>query len=216
MILGVDEANYSPSLAGDCVVCSLAALEKVEGVKDSKQLSKKSQLELFSELQKKSVYSIVPATVNSINTEGIYKARNRAVIASLGLLIMELKDRGIGYGEIEVIIDGYWSQRWKRIISLNIREVPVKGLIHGDSLIYEISAASIVARVYADALFGGFGLFYPGYRLERSHGSPDPIMYEKLYECGPTPMHRTSYGFKWWKLILGDRYEEYFGGKKEG
>lgn len=201
MIIGVDECNFSPSLAGDCIVCSLFARERVEGVGDSKKIPKKRQLELFAELQSKSIYSVVPATVNAINIEGVYVARNRAIASSVGMLLMELKDQGIECEDI--IIDGYWSQKWLQRLSLGWgHNYFAKGLIRGDSKVYEISAASIVARVYADALFEGWNAFYPDYRLNRNHGSPDQVMYAKIRESGPCPIHRTNYGKKWWNLIM--------------
>lgn len=211
MIIGVDECNFSPSLAGDCVVCSLVALEKVEGVRDSKKLSKRQHLDLFSELQKKSIYSIAIATVNSINAIGIYESRNKAIKSSLLSLDSILKQQGKEGFTINdnVIIDGYWSKKWLDYFSSSFA-VNIEGLVRGDDKIYEIGAASIVGRVYADALLEGFGNFYPGYRIEKNHGSPDPKSYAKLYECGPTPIHRTiNYAKNWWKKILKDRYEEF-------
>ena len=72
MLAGVDESNYSPSLAGDCVVCALVRTGRiVEGATDSKKLSQKRRLELFAELQKESLYYVVPATPNSINVVNI-------------------------------------------------------------------------------------------------------------------------------------------------
>lgn len=213
MIIGVDEVNFSPSLAGDCVVCAYVASKKVRGVKDSKQLTSKQRLKLFEKLHETGSYSIVLATVNDINELGIYKARNLAIEFAIYKLIRKVRANDVYYqGSIEkVLIDGYFKKEWLNDLSvvLKIRYfgnyIPVECMVNGDELVYEISAASIVARVYADALFAGFGKFYPGYNLERCHGSPDKTMYKKLRESGPTPYHRTNYGLGWWEKIMAGK-----------
>lgn len=201
-IIAVDEANFSPSLAGDCVVCALLSLRKVEGVKDSKKLAHKRRLELFKKLQKSSLYSIVPATVNEINSTGIYMARNMAILSAVRKLLFSQN-----YGIKNVLIDGYFSKKWLKFFSVDLR-VPVECMVNGDDLVYECSAASIMARVYADALFQGFGEFYPGYNLEKCHGSPDKRMYEALRKKGPSPYHRTGYGKGWWEKIMKGEQRE--------
>ena len=210
MIIGVDENNFSPSLAGDCVVVALArrpGTKKVRGVKDSKQLTHKQRLALFGKLQETSCYSVVPATVNWINSDGIYWARNMAIVNSASALLLNkaiLKTKVDE--EIRIIIDGPFSKTWMTTFSNSIRwgwtrNIKVECLVNGDEKVYEISAASIIGRIYADALFAGFGQFYPGYRLERNHGSPDKLAYEKIRQSGPTPYHRTNYGKGWWEKI---------------
>lgn len=215
MIIGIDEVNFSPSLVGDCIICAYArkpGIRKVRGVKDSKQLTAKKRLGLFERLHKIGTYSIVLATVNDINELGIYKARNIAIEFAILKLIRKIKANNIYYQRIinKIIIDGYFKKQWLNDLSIVLKiryfgnYIPVECLINGDQRIYEISAASIVAKVYMDALFQGFGSFYPGYRMEKNHGSPDKVMYEKLRKDGPTPYHRTNYGLKWWKKIMGN------------
>jgi ribonuclease HII len=83
--------------------------------------------------------------------------------------------------------------------------VPFKGIIHGDAKVYEISAASIVARVYIDALFEGYDHFWPGFNLRKNHGSPDKVMYKKLRRNAPAPVFRTKgYASEWWKKIMNN------------
>lgn len=205
LIIGIDEVNFSPSLAGDCVVVALARRQgtrKVRGVRDSKQLTHRQRLSLFGKLQDASLYAVVPATVNDINLIGIYKARNLAIFDSIGRLLSKLQYAGLFPADpINVLIDGYFSEAWQRTFRIKTN-LQIECLIKGDEKIYEISAASIIGRVYADALFAGFGSFYPGYRLELNHGSPDKIAYEKIRESGPTPYHRTNYGKGWWEKIM--------------
>jgi len=202
-IIGVDEANYSPSLAGDCIVVAyLKTLKRIRGVKDSKQLAHKKRLELLPKLQAHGLYSIALASINDIEHLGIYKARNLAIIEALKTIKTKLFWLGFSNEDkVEIIIDGCFSNFWIDTF-YSACDLPVSCLIKGDEKVYEISAASIIARTYADCLFEGFGKFYPGYDLENCHGSPSKKMYEKIRAQGPSPYHRIgSYAPGWWEKI---------------
>jgi len=98
------------------------------------------------------------------------------------------------------VIDGPFSKEWMNYFRSKVT-VPVECLIDADNKVYTVSAASIVARVYADALFEGFGKFYPGYGFEHDHGSPSKAHIEALRKAGPSPYHRTNYAVGWWERI---------------
>lgn len=176
--------------------------ERIKGVKDSKLVIKKTQRSLFKQLTKKGQFVVVPATVNAIERDGIYVARNHAVIAAVNLMLMSMKHSKIDTSNVTVLLDGYWSQNWILIFE-RLCGVKFEGVINGDAKIYEISAASIVARVYIDALFEGYNHFWPGYNINNNHGSPDQIMYRKLRKNGPSPIFRVkNYAPGWWKNIM--------------
>lgn len=203
MIIGVDEVNFSPSLVGDCVVCAYKAVNLVSEVVDSKELTPKKRLKLFEQLQHTGYYAIALATVNDINELGIYRARNLAIISAVNHLQKRMQYKGIDHKlrPNKVVIDGYFSQKWLLIFTEEFK-LKVECLINGDKLLYEISAASIVAKIFVDALFSGYGSFYPGYQMEINHGSPDPVMYEKIRRDGVTPFHRVKYAYRWWSKIF--------------
>lgn len=191
-------------------------LEKVEGVRDSKKLSKADQRRLFAEIQEKSLYAVIPANVGSINGIGVYMARNLAIISACRLLIASMaEDPRLEKGKFgidKIVIDGYWSQAWLGRISRETHKLPTEGIIRGDDKVYEIGAASIVARVYADSLFEGWNKFWPGFNINHNHGSPDKAMYAALYKKGPAPIFRThDYAPGWWKRILREKYHQFFG-----
>jgi len=170
----------------------------VRGVKDSKQLTHKQRLKLFGKLHYYSVYTIVPATVNSINSIGVYKARNYAIASALENLYLQLL--GMNIKPEKAVIDGPFSKEWMNYFRSKVA-IPVECLIDADSKVYEVSAASIIGRIYMDSLFTGFGSFYPGYNLEKNHGSPDRVMYEKIRKDGACPYMRVNYGKSWWEKI---------------
>jgi len=181
------------------VVCALYALKKVRGVKDSKLLTHKQRLKLFERLQDNSVYAIVPATVNSINSVGIYKARNYAIASALESLYLQLLAMNIK--PEKVIIDGPFSKEWMNYFRSKVA-IPVECMVDADSKVYAVSAASTVGKIYMDSLFRGFGSFFPGYGFERDHGSPSENHIEALRKKGPSPYHRTkNYAAEWWERI---------------
>jgi len=215
VLLGVDECNFSPSLAGDCVVCCYynPSGTHIKGVKDSKVVAKVTQRRLFKELTDIGIFTIVPATVNSIDNVGIYVARNHAIIGAVQLMLLELDHMDVPLTDARVLLDGKWSQTWLSFFKEETG-IPFKGIIHGDAKIYEISAASIVARVYIDALFEGYNHFWPGYNIQHNHGSPDPVMYKKLMKNGASPIFRTkNYAEKWWARIMAGK-QKHHGRKK--
>jgi len=140
----------------------------------------------------------MPATVNSINSIGIYKARNYAIATALENLYLQLL--GMNIKSEKAIIDGPFSRAWVNYFRSKVA-ISVECMVNADEIVYEVSAASIVARIYADALFEGFGSFYPGYNLEKNHGSPDRVMYEKIRKDGACPYMRVNYGKSWWEKI---------------
>jgi len=198
MIVGIDESNFSPSIAGDIVVCALVALEKVEGIKDSKTLSRKRRFELFEKLSETSVYTIALASPRTISLVNVYRGRNIAIETVLRELVILLKDVGFSLPD-EVIIDGVWSEKNLNYFQ-DVSGLTVKGLARGDSTVYECSAASIIAKCYADILFTGYEKLLDC-RLDCGNLSEAHI--KQLREKGPTVAHRTGvYGKEWWNTIL--------------
>jgi ribonuclease HII len=66
-----------------------------------------------------------------------------------------------------------------------------------------INAASVVAKVYFDALMAGFGQFWKGYGMEQYHGSLSEGHKKALKRHGPSPVHRQwNYAADWWRIVL--------------
>jgi len=209
-IIGCDEVNFSPSLCGDCVVCCLYNLrDKVDGVKDSKKLTHKQRIELFRELRKSTIYSVSLATPSMIDYVNIYHARNNAIISSAMSLAQTLGQMNKRMDGLEVWIDGKWSEKKMKEFEI-ITSLRFKGIQNGDDTVYEISAASIVAKVCVDALFRGFMDFYPQQGIGLDHGVLTKVHKEELREKGLSPYHRGGvYAKNWWNKILGDNSGRY-------
>jgi ribonuclease HII len=65
--------------------------------------------------------------------------------------------------------------------------------VRADALVPEVSAASILAKTWRDALMSDFDQLYPGYGLAQHQGYPTAAHRATLARLGPSPIHRLSY-----------------------
>jgi ribonuclease HII len=68
-----------------------------------------------------------------------------------------------------------------------------KSIIQGDSLLDEISAASILAKVSRDDEMLMLEQLYPGYGFAQHKGYPTKLHLQYLQERGITPHHRKTF-----------------------
>lgn len=187
LICGVDEVGRGP-LAGPVVACAvIMGDEKIEGVKDSKKLSAKKREALNKEIIDRAkaigIGVIDERVIDDINIK-------QATRLAMKIAVEDLKDKN-GQAVIPdvVMIDA-------EHIDIDIEQV---SLIKGDDLIYEISCASIVAKVLRDSYFIELDEKYPGYDFLNNKGYGTKKHREALLELGPTPIHRKTF----LKKILG-------------
>ncbi|WP_237036570.1 ribonuclease HII [Mediannikoviicoccus vaginalis] len=187
LICGVDEVGRGP-LAGPVVACAvIMGEEKIEGVKDSKKLSAKKREALNKEIIDKAkaigIGVIDEKVIDEINIK-------QATRLAMKIAVEDLKDKQGGAVRPDVVmIDA-------EHIDIDIEQV---SLIKGDELVYEISCASIVAKVLRDSYFIELDEKYPGYDFLNNKGYGTKKHREALLELGPTPIHRKTF----LKKILG-------------
>ena len=70
---------------------------------------------------------------------------------------------------------------------------PQRALVRGDARCLSIAAASVVAKVYRDALLREYAAVFPGYGFERHKGYGTPQHQRALRRRGPCPLHRRSF-----------------------
>ena len=68
-----------------------------------------------------------------------------------------------------------------------------KAIIKGDTLIKEIMAASILAKVHRDRLMKKFEDEYPGYGFVKHKGYGTKLHLEALKRLGPCAIHRLTF-----------------------
>lgn len=177
LICGVDEAGRGP-LAGPVVAAAviLDSQKPIEGLKDSKKLTAK-QRRLLSEIIRKRAlcWSIAEGSVQEIERFNILEATMKA---------MKKAVMGLSTKPDLVLIDG------NRVPELPFRTEPI---VKGDDLIPEISAASILAKVYRDELMKIFATMYPKYGFDQHMGYGTELHVKMLKKWGPCPIHRLSF-----------------------
>jgi ribonuclease HII len=174
---GVDEAGRGP-LAGP-VFASAVILGKTHGIiglADSKTLTAKQRAALAITIKQSAVaWAVASATVEEIDELNILQAT---------LLAMSRAVRALDRRPTEVLVDGLHCPR----VAL-----PSRAIVRGDSLIPEISAASILAKTSRDALMVALHAQYPGYGFNRHKGYGTAEHLDALRVHGVCDVHRRTF-----------------------
>ncbi len=174
-IAGVDEVGRGP-LAGPVITSAVILTAPIEGITDSKLLSPLKRKKLALEIREKAIcFAFGRAEVHEIDQLNIHYAT---------LLAMKRAIEGLSICPSEVLVDGAY---------MPTISIPCKAIIKGDSLITEIGAASILAKVLRDEEMEQMDLLYPGYGFAQHKGYPTAVHRAALKTLGPCPIHRRSY-----------------------
>lgn len=188
-ICGIDEVGRG-CLAG--VVCASAVIFKGHyrgrGLKDSKQMTHQNRVESSLEIKENSYYSVATASVEEIDHLNILKATfvamKRAVVDLENQLLKSTLPKD--FKPVHFLIDGR-----DRIPDFGTRLQ--KSIIQGDSLVKQISAASILAKVYRDQMMIDLDEQFPEYGFCKHKGYGTKVHLEALHKYGVTPWHRRSF-----------------------
>ena len=71
--------------------------------------------------------------------------------------------------------------------------VPQENIVKGDFKSYTIGAASIVAKVFRDALMDEYDGIYPAYDFRNNKGYGTKTHIDALKEIGYCPIHRKTF-----------------------
>jgi len=176
-IAGVDEVGRGP-LVGAVVTAAviLDPARPIRGLADSKKLSPKRRLALYDEIVDKALaWSLGRAEAVEIDRLNIFHAT---------LLAMQRAVLGLAIVPDYVLIDGNRCP---------LLTMPSLAVVKGDSLVAEISAASIVAKVSRDREMAALDLEYPGYGFAQHKGYPTVLHLQQLALLGATVHHRRSF-----------------------
>lgn len=181
IIAGCDEVGRG-CLAGPVVGCCLtfkknAPTNLLDQITDSKKLTKSKREKLSSQIKNYAFYAIAAVDVPMIDEINILQASLLAMKTAYLKLQQTINIDSL-------IIDG--NQKFHATI-------PTYTLINGDNLSLNIAGASILAKVYRDALMVNFAKTYPYYAWEKNAGYGTKTHLEGLKQYGITPLHRKTF-----------------------
>ena len=178
VICGVDEAGRGP-LAGP--VCAAAVILpkdlEIPGLNDSKKLTEKKREALYDIITEQAVaYGIAMASKQEIDEINILQAT---------FLAMKRAVEALPVKPDFVLIDGNREP--------DLRDLPLKTIVKGDSRSANIAAASILAKVTRDRYMMELDQEYPMYGFAIHKGYGTQKHYEALREFDACPAHRRSF-----------------------
>jgi ribonuclease HII len=174
-ICGVDEAGRGP-LAGPVVAAAAVFDESFSdpAIRDSKTLSTHQREKLFDYIREKALsWSIIAVGPRRIDSLNILQATKLAMKLAVERISADL-----------VLVDGNQPI---------VCALPQKTVIGGDRLHVQISAASILAKVWRDRLMKDLAVRYPGYGFEKHSGYPTPAHKAAIVALGPSRIHRRTF-----------------------
>lgn len=181
-VAGLDEAGRG-AWAGPVVAAAVVLppdepqlLRRLEGVRDSKELTAARREALLAVIEQRAlalgVGAVPPEEIDSL---GIVPATRKAMALAL---------QALSPGADYLLIDH---------LRLPSSPLPQRSLPKGDARVLSIAAASIVAKVSRDRLMVELATRFPGYGFARHKGYGTVQHRAALAALGPSAVHRFSF-----------------------
>ncbi len=177
VVAGIDEAGRG-SFAGPVVAGAVIVNTNniINGIKDSKKLSKKKREELYLAITNNYIWSVGIVSSAEIDQINILEATKKACKLAANSLTTK--------AEI-IIVDGNMKFDDKRFISI----------IKGDDKSISIAAASIIAKVTRDRIMVQLGQKFPYYKWHKNSGYGTEEHRKAIKDHGLSEHHRKSFKF---------------------
>ena len=184
-IVGVDEVGRG-SLVGSVIVCAFRSRDDLFellpfSIKDSKKINKKQREEIYNYFKRKKhqnySYQITFGKKRDIEKLNIHKV----VLQSMSIAI-----KTIAKTSDQIIIDG-------KFIPEDLNKFQVSSLIKADDKINQVSAASIMAKVFRDKLVLKLHQFEGRYEWNKNAGYGTKSHLNAIDKYGISPFHRKTY-----------------------
>ena len=184
-IIGVDEVGRG-SLVGSVIICAFRSKNALFNllpfsVKDSKKINKK---------QRESIYNYFHENKNLNCSYQITFGKKRDIeelnIHKVVLQSMSTAVKAISKPSDKIIIDG-------NFVPEDLKEFQVSSLIKADDKINQVSAASIIAKVFRDKLISRLHFFENKYGWNKNAGYGTKNHLEAINKYGISPFHRKTY-----------------------
>jgi len=184
-IIGVDEVGRG-SLVGSVIICAFRSKNALFdllpfSVKDSKKINKKQRESIYNYFHEKKnlncSYQITFGKKRDIEELNIHKV----VLQSMSTAV-----KAISKPSDKIIIDG-------KFVPEDLKEFQVSSLIKADDKINQVSAASIIAKVFRDKLISRLHFFENKYGWNKNAGYGTKNHLEAINKYGISPFHRKTY-----------------------
>ncbi len=179
VVVGMDEVGRG-AWAGPLTigVAVLPRDRRVNGVRDSKQLTEARREQLYDRIRDWCVgWSVGHASHEECDELGMSDAQRLAARRALD---------GLGLEPDQVLIDGRWDF---------VGGGRTRMIVRGDASCLSIAAASILAKVTRDRMMRAEADSYPAYDFDSNKGYPCPRHKLALKGYGPTAIHRRTWAF---------------------
>jgi ribonuclease HII len=182
MIAGIDEVGRG-CLFGPVITCAVILPDDVklhQKLTDSKKLTPKWRQELSKWVIDNCIeYYIGMSTVEEIDDHNILQAT---------MIAMHRSINGLTNIPSMLLIDGNYF--------VNKTSIPHQTVIKGDLTVPQISAASIVAKVYRDSLMIELSKTYDKWDIHNNMGYGTKKHIEGIRQYGYSDMHRKTFEVK--------------------
>ena len=184
-IVGVDEVGRG-SLVGSVIICAFRSRDDLFellpfSIKDSKKINKKQREEIYKYFKGNKnpnySYQITFGKKRDIEKLNIHKV----VLRSMSIAI-----KTIAQTSDQIIIDG-------KFIPEDLNKFQVSSLIKADDKINQVSAASIMAKVFRDKLVSKLHQFEGRYEWNKNAGYGTKNHLNAIDKYGISPFHRKTY-----------------------
>lgn len=187
MILGIDEVGRGP-WAGPLVVGAvILGGAEIDGLDDSKKLTKKRREALDVEIREKAAaWALGWVSAQELDDIGMSEALRLATRRAVEQIQAQCRQQNLAFSEI--IIDGKVNFLRGTALEKFVATIP-----KADGLIPSVSAASIVAKVVRDQFMAEQDAVYPGYGFVSNAGYGVAKHRAAIERLGVTPLHRLSF-----------------------
>ncbi len=177
LVAGIDEVGRG-CIAGPVIAAAviLDPNQSIAGLADSKKLTPNRRKVLSEKIKTQALaWAIGRAEASEIDRINILQAS----LMAMGRAFTKLKPQ----------------PQWVHVDGIHFPDIPCQGkpIVHGDSLLPEISAASIVAKVYRDSEMLINDALFPGYHFAKHKGYPTKYHLSMLRRNGICTLHRKSF-----------------------
>ncbi len=186
IVCGIDEAGRGP-LAGPVVAAAVVFPRwfspengPLAAIDDSKKLS--------AELREKLAPAVKDAALSWAIASVEHEDIDRLNIFQATMLAMNNSVASLPEHPELLLVDG---NRFRPLLP-----VPYETIVKGDSKVFSIAAASIIAKTFRDGLMREYGRQYPRYGFERHFGYPTAEHIRAIARYGRCPIHRKSFKLK--------------------